>query len=82
MDNPDKGRSLLSRDEYVDIVGRDIYNVGSAESIAIQFEEIQTTYPTKMVTLSENGNVADVSAQWNSGALGLTLCPGTTTTEL
>ena len=64
-----KDEAFYPGDEYVDIVGRDIYNIGSAENIASQFEEIQTTYPTKMITLSENGSVADISAQWNSGAL-------------
>ena len=30
---------------------------------------------TKMVTLSENGNVADMSAQWNAGAKWLYFMP-------
>jgi len=56
-------------DEYVDIIGRDIYNNNDAADIASQFEAIQDAYPTKMVTLSEMGSVAKISDQWNSGAL-------------
>jgi mannan endo-1,4-beta-mannosidase len=56
-------------DEYVDIVGRDIYNNNDAADIASQFEAIQDAYPTKMVTLSEMGSVAKISDQWNNGAL-------------
>ncbi|WP_340111744.1 glycosyl hydrolase [Maribellus mangrovi] len=55
-------------DGYVDIVGRDIYNNTDAASIADQFTSIQQEYPTKMVTLSEMGSVATISAQWTAGA--------------
>ena len=64
-----KDEAFYPGDEYVDIVGRDIYNNGSGVNIAAQFEEIQTIYPSKMITLSENGSVAEISEQWNSGAL-------------
>ncbi|MDA3878806.1 MAG: glycosyl hydrolase [Prolixibacteraceae bacterium] len=56
-------------DEYVDIIGRDIYNNGSASDIAGQFEQIQATYPDRIVTLSEFGSVARFSTQWEEGAL-------------
>lgn len=55
-------------DDYVDIVGRDIYNNSSASSIAEQFAEIQDTYSNKMITLSEFGSVANFSDLWSSGA--------------
>lgn len=55
-------------DEYVDIVGRDIYNVSDAMSIATQFNSIKAKYPMKMVTLSECGSVANISDQWAAGA--------------
>lgn len=55
-------------DEYVDIVGRDIYNVSDASAISSQFISVQEKYPTKMVTLSEFGNVAPISEQWSDGA--------------
>lgn len=55
-------------DDYVDIIGRDIYEQTDASVIAAQFNTIQETYPTKMVALSECGSVATVSAQWTAGA--------------
>ncbi len=55
-------------DEYVDIVGRDIYNNTDAVDIATVYKLIQKTYPNKIVTLSELGGVAKVSEQWNAGA--------------
>ncbi len=55
-------------DDCVDIIGRDIYNQSDAHAIASEFSEIQETYNTKMVTLSECGSVADISFQWSAGA--------------
>ncbi|MCW3806366.1 glycosyl hydrolase [Plebeiibacterium marinum] len=55
-------------DEYVDIIGRDIYNTGDAEEIASQFTEIQKIYTDKIVTLSEMGSVSEMSSQWGKGA--------------
>ena len=55
-------------DAYVDMVGRDIYNNDSETDIAAQFAAIQESYPNKMVTLSEFGNVATFSKQWDAGA--------------
>lgn len=62
-------------DEYVDIVGRDIYNETDAEAIASQFTAITGMVTRKMVALSENGNVADMAAQWNAGAKWLFFMP-------
>ncbi len=55
-------------DDYVDIIGRDIYGESSAANIAAQFTSIQESYPDKIITLSECGNVATISEQWTSGA--------------
>lgn len=55
-------------DEYVDLIGRDVYNVDSAEEMARQFKEIQAKYPNKIVALSECGNVPNISDQWEAGA--------------
>lgn len=55
-------------DEYVDMVGRDIYNENSEENLAQQFKQIQNAYPNKMVTLSEFGNTSTLQSQWNKGA--------------
>ena len=62
-------------DEYVDIVGKDIYNIWGASDIASIFNVVAHMAPNKMVTLSENGNVADMSAQWNAGAKWLYFMP-------
>lgn len=55
-------------DEYVDIIGRDIYDVSNASAISSQFTSVQEKYPTKIVTLSEFGSVAPISEQWSEGA--------------
>lgn len=53
--------------EYVDIIGTDIYNISNADDIASTFHKIQNTYPTKMVTLSECGNIPQISDIENAG---------------
>ncbi|WP_291529994.1 glycosyl hydrolase [Bacteroides sp. UBA939] len=55
-------------DEYVDIVGRDIYGQTSGANNASQYNLIFDSYSQKMIALSECGNVAKFSAQWNAGA--------------
>ena len=55
-------------DTYVDIVGVDIYSQTDADGIKSIFQQVQFTYPNKMVTLSECGDVADVGAQFEAGA--------------
>ena len=63
-------------DEYVDIVGRDLYGYTAQQNLQ-EFTEIQATYPTKMVALSECGygtndnqrtDFANISDCWNTGA--------------
>ncbi len=54
-------------DEYVDIIGQDIYNQ-KADSNAKDFKRLQETFPNKMCTLSECGNVGKISEQWKQGA--------------
>ena len=55
-------------DSYADIIGVDIYSQTDADGIKSIFQQVQFTYPNKMVTLSECGNVADVGAQFEAGA--------------
>lgn len=55
-------------DAYVDIIGRDIYNKKDAAAIYKEYLSIRKTYPGKMVTLSECGNVANISQQWSANA--------------
>jgi len=68
-------------DDYVDIVGRDIYGnrdnnyVVSAADIGSQFSTITHMTTHKMVALSEMGSVADVNAQWEAGAKWLYFMP-------
>ncbi len=62
-------------DDYVDIVGRDIYNNSSASDIASQFSTVASMVPNKMVTLSEMGNVANMADQWEAGAQWLYFMP-------
>ncbi|MCD8209190.1 MAG: Ig-like domain-containing protein [Bacteroidales bacterium] len=62
-------------DDYVDIVGRDVYNESGASNLASQFNNVAAMTTHKMVTLSELGNVANISQQWNSGAKWLYFMP-------
>ncbi|MDR0834151.1 MAG: glycoside hydrolase family 26 protein [Candidatus Symbiothrix sp.] len=56
-------------DQYVDIIGRDIYNQTSASQLYNnEYKVLQTRYPNKLITLSECGNVAGITEQWNAGA--------------
>lgn len=63
-----KDEPFYPGDDYVDIIGRDIYNKSSAKDIAGEFATLSAGYPGKMVTLSECGGVAAISDQWKQGA--------------
>lgn len=53
-------------DQYVDIVGCDIYNKTTAECAA-QYSQIIKEFGNKIITLSECGSVGKISEQWASG---------------
>lgn len=53
-------------DQYVDIIGRDIYTKNTANCVS-QYVSISSAYGNKMVTLSECGSVGLVSEQWSAG---------------
>lgn len=53
-------------DAYVDIIGRDIYNNKDVSNLHNQYRSIRKLHQNKMVALSECGNVADITDQWNS----------------
>lgn len=55
-------------EEYVDIVGRDMYKVKDVTELNAQFESIKALYPDRMVALSECGGVAAMNDQWEAGA--------------
>ena len=59
-------------DDYVDIIGTDMYGQDgtavSATAMADRFNTLAYRYPTKMISLTECGTVSDVPTQWNSDA--------------
>lgn len=63
-----KDNDYYPGDEYVDIIGRDIYNNDDPNYFVEQFEMIQNTYPTKLISLSEMGSASTITNQWTSGA--------------
>ncbi|MCH5309826.1 MAG: beta-mannosidase [Prevotella sp.] len=63
-------------DEYVDIVGYDIYNVASGQACHDeQYQFLRQQCPDKLVALTECGNVATMSSQWEAGAKWLFFMP-------
>ncbi len=62
-------------DEYVDIIGRDVYDNTDAQNLAAQFTDITQVYTRKMAALSELGGVADMASQWDAGASWLFFMP-------
>ncbi|MDR1022299.1 MAG: glycoside hydrolase family 26 protein [Prevotellaceae bacterium] len=62
-------------DEYVDIVGRDIYNKTAATEMAREYATLKSRFPNKMVTLSECGSVAGLAEQAEQGARWLWFMP-------
>lgn len=55
-------------DNYVDIIGRDIYNVSGASAIYEEYTTLVKSYPDKLITLSECGSVSEIGDQWAAGA--------------
>ena len=54
-------------DDYVDIICRDSYHKNASQCLA-EYNAIRQTYPQKPLTLSECGQVAPISQQWQQGA--------------
>ena len=54
-------------DQYVYIVGRDVYNKETADCVS-EYTSIAENYGNKIVSLSECGTVGLISEQWASGA--------------
>lgn len=63
-----KDRDFYPGDEYVDIVGRDTYNCSDQWKLSDEFKKLSAEYEAKMVVLSEMGNLAPLSQQWDAGA--------------
>lgn len=55
-------------DEYVDVIGRDIYNNHDVVKLYKDYLSIRKAYPTKVIALSECGNVSDIPDQWAKNA--------------
>lgn len=63
-------------DEYVDIVGMDIYNESNANNIRKKcFDFLREYSPSKLTALTECGSVANIGQQWNAGAKWLYFMP-------
>ena len=62
-------------DDYVDIVGKDMYNIGQSSEMVSCFNTVASMVPHKMIALSEHGNVPNMSSQWNAGAKWLFFMP-------
>lgn len=67
-DDETEGPKWYPGDDYVDIVGIDVYNTEDASACHDWFEMMQRLWPNKMVTMSECGNVAPIGEQWDAGA--------------
>jgi mannan endo-1,4-beta-mannosidase len=55
-------------DEYVDIIGRDVYDKKGANDLFLEYNSLKQRFPNKIITLSECGNVAGIGDQINAGA--------------
>ena len=71
----DSDYAFYPGDEYVDIVGKDIYNNSSAAAIFSEYSAVLNRTPNKMITLSEFGNIAPIASQWSAGAKWLYFMP-------
>ena len=72
----EEGMKLYPGDEYVDIVGYDIYNVESAQACHDDYYQLLCRQcPGKLVALTECGHVAMISSQWQAGAKWLFFMP-------
>ena len=63
-------------DEYVDIVGFDIYHVTNARTCYQDYYKfLQQQCPDKLIALTEFGDVARIGSQWAEGAKWLFFMP-------
>lgn len=56
-------------DEYVDIIGRDIYNKMNANDMQGEYNDLVLRFPNKVIALSEMGSVANVAEQLDNGTM-------------
>lgn len=55
-------------DEYVDMIGRDLYHKKNVQEVVREFRQLSKQYPYHMLALSECGDVANVSQMWEASA--------------
>lgn len=71
-----EGYKWYPGDEYVDIVGIDIYNNSSAGNIfSACYKMLRKNSPDKLIALTECGSLAPISQQWKAGARWLYFAP-------
>ena len=71
-----EGYKWYPGDEYVDIVGIDIYNNNSASNIfSTCYKMLRKKSPDKLIALTECGSLAPISQQWKAGARWLYFAP-------
>ena len=71
-----EGYKWYPGDEYVDIVGIDIYNNSSASNIySTCYKMLRKKSPDKLIALTECGSLAPISQQWKAGASWLYFAP-------
>ena len=71
-----EGMKWYPGDEYVDIVGFDLYNLTSAQSCYKDyFLWLQQQCPDKLVAITECGNIPSLASQWSAGAKWLMFMP-------
>ena len=71
-----EGYKWYPGDEYVDIVGIDIYNNSSASNIySTCYKMLRKKSPDMLIALTECGSLAPISQQWKAGARWLYFAP-------
>src|SRR5690625_7977771 len=54
-------------DRYVDIIGRDAYDMEDVDQLESEFQWLKLHFPSKLVALSEFGQLPDLENQWQRG---------------
>ena len=54
--------------EYVDIIGRDLYDVSDVDEFVNEFYNLAEKYPNMMIALTECGRISNISDIWEAGA--------------
>ena len=54
--------------DYVDIIGRDLYDVSDVDEFVNEFYNLAEKYPNMMIALTECGEISNISDIWEAGA--------------